>query len=106
MQALPHALDGRVSFASEREYGLADLDMVKSSILQSREDNPEFWVSHGDRIDQMPEGFAVIARTANSPIAAMGDDKHRYYGLQFHSEVRHTPSGGMILKRFIFDVCG
>ncbi len=106
MQALTHALDGRVSLASAREYGLAALHVVRSSILLSREDNPEVWMSHGDRIDQMPEGFAVIARTANSPIAAMGDDERRYYGLQFHPEVRHTPSGGMILKRFIFDVCG
>jgi GMP synthase (glutamine-hydrolysing) len=63
-------------------------------------------MSHGDRIAQPPAGFAILARSGNSPVAAMGDQRRHYYGVQFHPEVHHTPLGGEILRRFVVDICG
>ncbi len=106
MQVLTHNLGGEVAMAVKREYGSANLTLVKPSVLLRADDDPQVWMSHGDRIDSLPEGFSVLAKTHNSPIAAMGDENRAYYGLQFHPEVRHTPSGDLLIKRFIFDVCG
>jgi GMP synthase (glutamine-hydrolysing) len=105
MQALTHALDGRVAPASAREYGLAQLSLLASNPLLP--DGPErVWMSHGDRIERPPQGFSVLASSDNSPIAAIGDPGRGYYGLQFHPEVRHTPAGAEILRRFAVVVCG
>lgn len=106
MQALVHALGGRVSPSFDREYGPAELDLLCESILIKEEDQNLVWMSHGDRIESLPDGFKILAETSNSPIAAMGDDVRRYYGLQFHPEVRHTPAGRNILKRFVVNICG
>jgi GMP synthase (glutamine-hydrolysing) len=106
MQALTHSLGGKVAMAGKREYGSAELMLVKSSLLLREGDAPQVWMSHGDRIDQVPTGFSILAKTSNSPIAAMGDERRSYYGLQFHPEVHHTPSGNLLIKRFIFDICG
>ncbi|MBG0788470.1 MAG: glutamine-hydrolyzing GMP synthase, partial [Anaerolineaceae bacterium] len=64
------------------------------------------WMSHGDRIEQPPAGFTVLAKSGNSPIAAISDNSRGYFGLQFHPEVRHTPAGSAILSRFVHEVCG
>ncbi len=106
MQALTAALNGRVAHAGKREYGPAELLIVQSSPLLQRSDDPHVWMSHGDRIDAVPEGFAVLARTDNSPMAAIGNQERQYYGLQFHPEVQHTPAGRGILHRFLHDICG
>ena len=68
-------------------------------------DAPQVWMSHGDRIEELPSGFHAIATTDNSPIAALGDGSRRF-GLQFHPEVVHTPEGGEIIRNFLYDVCG
>jgi GMP synthase (glutamine-hydrolysing) len=76
---------------------------------QSPIPNPQsltVWMSHGDRISRLPPGFKVLARSANSPVAAMGDPARGLYGLQFHPEVAHTPRGPEILHAFLYDVCG
>lgn len=105
MQALTHALGGVVAAATEREYGPAELEVHQPTALLSSGDR-SVWMSHGDRIDEPPAGFQVLARSTNSPIAAMADlDAHRY-GLQFHPEVRHTERGQAILRSFAIDVCG
>ena len=106
MQVLTHSLGGKVAPAGKREYGPSALTVIESSLILAEQDHPQVWMSHGDRIEQPPEGFAVLAKTANSPIAAIGDTSRGYFGLQFHPEVHHTPAGFSILQRFVRDVCG
>ncbi len=106
MQALTQALGGRVAPASKREYGPATLNVISPSNLLNPTDQTQVWMSHGDRIEAPPSGFKVLAKSENSPIAAMGDPGRGYYGLQFHPEVRHTPGGTDILRRFVHDICG
>jgi len=104
MQALTHALGGRVAQASEREYGPAQVVTVTSNPLLPEGAQP-VWMSHGDRIETPPVGFTILARSDNSPVAAMGDLQRGYYGVQFHPEVHHTPGGIEILRRFVVGVC-
>ncbi|MEM5775091.1 MAG: glutamine-hydrolyzing GMP synthase, partial [Anaerolineaceae bacterium] len=66
----------------------------------------QVWMSHGDRTEQAPPGFSVAGRSDNSPVAAMADETRRYYGLQFHPEVNHTPGGKEMLRRFVVEICG
>src|SRR5690606_13328247 len=66
----------------------------------------DVWMSHGDRVTRLPEGFASVARTASVPIVAMADEARRWYGVQFHPEVTHTKSGTQMLRRFAVDICG
>jgi GMP synthase (glutamine-hydrolysing) len=111
MQLLAHALGGRVAPAGEREYGPAELDVLAPSSplfagLPSPTTSMEVWMSHGDRVEELPPGFAALASTVNSPIAALGDEGRRLYGLQFHPEVVHTPHGGEIIHNFLYQVCG
>jgi GMP synthase (glutamine-hydrolysing) len=106
MQALTYALGGGVAAAEVREYGLAELEIIAPSDLLNVEDDLQVWMSHGDRIESLPDGFNISAKTANSPMAAISDETRRYYGLQFHPEVNHTPSGRDILKRFVISICG
>jgi GMP synthase (glutamine-hydrolysing) len=104
MQALTQALGGRVAASAEREYGLAEVVGLQDNPLLPGEAQA-VWMSHGDRIEELPEGFIHLARSTNSPIAAMGNLKRDYYGLQFHPEVHHTPGGKAILGRFVLDIC-
>ncbi len=105
MQALTHALGGKVAPAPQREYGPATLHTVRPNPLIPPGEH-RVWMSHGDRIETLPPGFEVLARTDNSPIAAMGDLSRRYFGVQFHPEVRHTPFGSEMLRRFAVEICG
>jgi GMP synthase (glutamine-hydrolysing) len=105
MQALTHALGGKVSSSTEREYGPALITTAQANPLLVEGDQ-QVWMSHGDRIESMPPGFTSLARSCNSPIAAMGSLETRRYGLQFHPEVHHTPGGSAILRRFVVDICG
>jgi len=118
MQLLAHRLGGRVAPAAKREYGLAEVELsgpdnplltnLHSPIsnLQSPISNLQVWMSHGDRIETPPPGFEILARSANSPVAAMGNVERGLYGLQFHPEVVHTPQGREILRRFAVEICG
>jgi GMP synthase (glutamine-hydrolysing) len=104
MQLLAYTLGGEVAHASEREYGEAEIQpLVPGSMLDAIS---KVWMSHGDRIIRMPEGFIALARSNNSPIAAMGDFTRKYFAVQFHPEVKHTPNGAEFLKHFGIDICG
>ena len=104
MQALTYALGGRVAPSGQREYGPADVEALGSNLLLES-GSQRVWMSHGDRIEIPPPGFQPLARSENSPIAAMGDPVRGYYGVQFHPEVRHTPGGMELLRRFVLGVC-
>ncbi len=104
MQALTHSLGGEVAASPKREYGLAETETVQSNPLL-REGKRFVWMSHGDRIERPPKGFAVLAKSDNSPYAAIGDMERGYYGVQFHPEVRHTHEGSEILRRFAVEIC-
>ena len=108
MQFLTHMLGGSVDRASHREYGNATIKIVDDSDLFCGLGSPEgetVWMSHGDRIEQMPDGFSLLANSKNSPVAAMADSTRMYFGVQFHPEVAHTPCGTKILKNFLFRIC-
>ena len=104
MQALTEALGGQVAAAAKREYGLAEVDTVNPNPLLPKGTRP-VWMSHGDRIDRLPSGFIALAKSSNSPYAGIGDTTRRYYGVQFHPEVRHTQGGSEILRRFAVEIC-
>ncbi|MEK6692261.1 MAG: glutamine-hydrolyzing GMP synthase, partial [Nitrospirota bacterium] len=113
MQLITHLLGGRVAKAMKREYGRAELiidddsDIFKDLKTQdSRLKTIVVWMSHGDRIEKQPEGFTPIAHTGSSPVAAMKDRSRKFYAVQFHPEVVHTPEGTKILQNFIYDICG
>ncbi|MCJ7737408.1 MAG: glutamine-hydrolyzing GMP synthase [Anaerolineae bacterium] len=110
MQLLAHYLGGHVQPAAKREYGLATVDLAdaQDSLLAGLEYSPSslrVWMSHGDHVDGLPEGFQILAHSPNSAVAAMGDLGRGLYGLQFHPEVVHTPRGREILRRFAVAVC-
>ncbi len=107
MQLICHLMGGKVAQSSHREYGRARLKIQDAGdIFQSITEETEVWMSHGDKIDSLPDGFEAIAYTHNSPAAAIRDPKRKIYGLQFHPEVVHTVEGGGILKNFVYTVCG
>jgi GMP synthase (glutamine-hydrolysing) len=109
MQALTVALGGQVDPSSEREYGHATIEPLHSNSPVSNHlisTLSTVWMSHGDRITRMPAGFVALARSGNSPCAAMGDFERNYFGVQFHPEVHHTPNGEQLLKHFAVEICG
>ena len=106
MQLMTHLLGGRVEKAEKREYGRAYLEILDhQDLFKDIPRRIEVWMSHGDRILEPPPGFQVLARTANSPKAAMAHREKKLYGLQFHPEVAHTPMGKGILANFVFTIC-
>ena len=104
MHLLTHSLGGKVAPSSHREYGQADVELSQSPITnpQSR----SVWMSHGDRIEQVPPGFTVIARSANSPIAGMADEARKIFAVLFHPEVNHSEGGRELIVQFVRGVCG
>ena len=104
MQLLAHTLGGEVAHATEREYGPATIEsLIPGSLLDSIS---KVWMSHGDRVTRMPVGFVALAKSGNSPVAAMGDFARKYFAVQFHPEVKHTPNGAALLEHFAHDICG
>lgn len=115
MQTMSEQLGGKVEGSDVREFGYARVDLVgKSKLFDGIEDHMDadgvfcldVWMSHGDKVTDIPAGFHIIASTPSCPIAAIGDEARRYYGVQFHPEVTHTKQGGRILSRFLLEICG
>ena len=107
MQAIAHQLGGKVARGLKREYGLAVLrqNAIYTPLFSDLPSEIPVWMSHGDKLEEMPPGFHVLAYTDNSPLAAMGNDEG-IIGLQFHPEVTHTPQGKLILQNFLYNICG
>jgi GMP synthase (glutamine-hydrolysing) len=107
MQAMAKQLGGQVGAGVKREYGHSFLHIsdVDSPLFAGIDNPTQVWMSHGDRIEAMPQGFRSLAHTENSPVAVMGRGE-KEFGLQFHPEVVHTPQGKQMLRNFAFGVCG
>lgn len=108
MQLMTAQFNGKVEAASKREYGQAFIDVKenKDGLFSELPTNQQVWMSHGDLVTEVPEGFEVTATSTDCPIAAMADTARQFYGVQFHPEVRHSEYGNDLLKNFAFDVCG
>jgi len=115
MQAMAHQLGGKVEGGHKREFGSADVRARgHTALLKDIADytTPEgqgmldVWMSHGDKVTEMPPGFKLMASTDSCPIAGMADEARHFYAVQFHPEVTHTKQGNAILKRFVLDICG
>ena len=115
MQTMAAQLGGKTENADHHEYGYAQVRAHgHTALLKDIEDHtsPEgyglldVWMSHGDRVAELPEGFMVMASTDNAPLAGMADERRNFYGVQFHPEVTHTKQGDRILNRFVLDICG
>lgn len=114
MQTMALQMGGKVETSHKKEFGYAEVSILKpSSLFQnlSERHNEEglacldVWMSHGDHVTELPEGFDILCSTKNAPIAGMMAKDKPWYGLQFHPEVTHTPSGSAILRHFILDIC-
>ena len=115
LHTMAQQLGGRVEPSDFKEFGYARVDIVQPSrLLQSIEDHVDeagrpqldVWMSHGDKVVELPPGFELVARTDSAPVAVMADDGRGYYGVQFHPEVTHTAQGARILERFVHNICG
>ena len=106
MQAMAHRLGGKVRRAGKREYGKAVLTITEpDGLFRGAPRELVSWMSHGDSVSRVPQGFVVSAKTRNTAAAAMADPRRRLYGLQFHPEVVHTQEGTRILRNFLFRAC-
>lgn len=115
MQTMAQQLGGKVESGTKREFGYAEVRAHNhTKLLEGIEDFKgedgegmlKVWMSHGDKVSELPPGFVVMASTPSCPIAGMADEKRRFYAVQFHPEVTHTVKGREILQRFVLDICG
>jgi GMP synthase (glutamine-hydrolysing) len=115
MQTMAMQLGGQVESSEHREFGYAQIRARgHSAFLRDIEDHTtkegygllDVWMSHGDRVTKIPEGFKVIASTESAPFAGMADEQRQFYGVQFHPEVTHTVQGQRMIERFITEICG
>ena len=114
MQTMAHQLGGIVQSGHQREFGHADVRAHgHTQLLEGIQDYAtamghgmlQVWMSHGDKVVELPHGFKLMASTDSCPIAGMADEERRFYGVQFHPEVTHTKRGAAILERFVLDIC-
>ena len=107
MQVIATFFKGEVIEAKKREYGFAKITVTKDNdLMDNGIDSSVVWMSHGDRLKKLPEGFISIAKTDNSPYAAIENKERKIWAVQFHPEVHHTERGKKILSNFVFDICG
>jgi GMP synthase (glutamine-hydrolysing) len=115
MQTMAAQLGGQVENSRVREFGYAEvrarghsklLDGIQDRVNGEKHGLLDVWMSHGDKVTALPAGFKVIASNDSTPIAGMADESRGFYGVQFHPEVTHTRQGGVILERFVHEICG
>ncbi len=111
LQLLAHSLGGRVALGAAHEYGAAQVNVTQTgadapSLFGGLPSQLQVWMSHGDRVEQLPPGFVAVANSANSPYAAVVHQTRPIYAIQFHPEVVHTPQGGALLENFVKRICG
>jgi GMP synthase (glutamine-hydrolysing) len=115
MQTMAQQLGGKVEGGHQREFGYAEvrarghtrlLDGVQDFATEHGHGMLKVWMSHGDKVTELPPGFKLMASTDSCPIAGMADEARRFYAVQFHPEVTHTPQGQTILTRFVREICG
>jgi len=109
-QAMVEQLGGKVETSEQREFGRAMVDIADDCALFDGVwevgGHEQVWMSHGDRVDALPDGFRAVGVSEGAPFAAIADDKRRFYGVQFHPEVVHTPDGARLLRNFTHEVAG
>ena len=109
-QVMAQQLSGEVEGGHHREFGRAEVEIVEDCALFEgvwrKGERYPVWMSHGDRVTKLPEGFRTVAKAANSPIAAIADDARKFYAVQFHLEVVHTPHGAALLRNFVRNIAG
>jgi len=107
-------LGGRVEASDEKEFGYAEVELTRSSALfdgisdrtaEGGNGLLDVWMSHGDKVTELPQGFELVAQSASAPVCVIADEQRHYYGVQFHPEVTHTSKGNEILQRFVLDIC-
>ncbi len=107
-------LGGRVEASDEKEFGYAEVELMRSSALFDGISDRiatggngllDVWMSHGDKVTELPQGFELVAQSASAPVCVIADEQRHYYGVQFHPEVTHTSKGNEILQRFVLDIC-
>jgi GMP synthase (glutamine-hydrolysing) len=108
-------LGGSVAPSDEKEFGYAEVELLTSSALfagiadrqkgENGNGQLDVWMSHGDKVVELPPGFDLVASTASAPVSAIADETRHFYGVQFHPEVTHTSKGEEILRRFVLDIC-
>ena len=109
MQFMAHQLGGEVQAGNQREFGYAQVHTEEGDLTRGIEDAPhtlDVWMSHGDKVFRLPQGFRITGHTPSCPVAIMENSAKRFYGIQFHPEVTHTKQGRALLNRFVLDICG
>jgi len=116
LHTMASQLGGKVEPSDEKEFGYAEVELIHNSSLfdgiadrQGGEGGVhgllDVWMSHGDKVVELPHGFVLVARTASAPVCAIADESRHFYGVQFHPEVTHTSKGLEMLRRFVLDIC-